>query len=52
MALWLADEYKLTPSEIAQVLGTLAEHKVSEVADRNAGIVLKVNKERLRAFSR
>jgi len=48
MATWLADDYKLTPSEIAQVLGTAAEYRVSEVADRNAGIVLKLNKERLR----
>ena len=48
MAQWLTDEYKLTPSEVAQVLGTSAEYKVSEVADRNAGMVLKINKERLR----
>lgn len=47
MAAWLADDYKLTPSEIAQVLGTAAEYKVSEVADRNAGIVLKIGKDRL-----
>jgi amidase len=47
MAQWLTDEYKLTPSEVAQVLGTSAEYKVSEVADRNAGIVLKISKERL-----
>jgi amidase len=47
MAQWLADDYKLTPSEVAQVLGTAAEYKVSEVADRNAGIVLKINKDRL-----
>jgi acetamidase/formamidase len=47
MASWLTDSYKLTPSEIAQVLGTAAEYKVSEVADRNAGVVLKINKERL-----
>jgi amidase len=47
MAQWLADEYKLTPSEVAQVLGTSAEYKVSEVADRNVGVVLKINKERL-----
>jgi amidase len=47
MAQWLTDEYKLTPSEVAQVLGTSAEYKVSEAADRNAGIVLKINKERL-----
>ncbi|MBI3404794.1 MAG: acetamidase/formamidase family protein [Acidobacteria bacterium] len=47
MANWLTDDYKLTPSEVAQVLGTVAEYRVSEVADRNAGIVLKINKERL-----
>jgi amidase len=41
------DNYKLTPSETAQVLGTAAEYKISEVADRNAGVVLKINKNRL-----
>jgi amidase len=51
MAQWLTDDYKLTPSEVAQVLGTSAEYKVSEAADRNAGIVLKINKERLRSIS-
>jgi acetamidase/formamidase len=51
MAQWLTDEYKLTPSEVAQVLGTSAEYKVSEVADRNAGMVLKINKDRLRALT-
>lgn len=51
MANWLTDAYKLTPSEVAQVLGTSAEYKLSEVADRNAGIVLKISKERLRGLS-
>jgi amidase len=51
MAQWLTDEYKLTPSEVAQVLGTVSEYKVSEVADRNAGIVLKINKERLKGLT-
>ena len=51
MAQWLTDEYKLTPSEVAQVLGTSAEYKVSEVADRNAGMVLKINKERLKSLA-
>ncbi len=50
MAQWLTDEYKLNPSELAQVLGTAAEYKVSEAADRNAGIVLKINKDRLRTL--
>jgi amidase len=51
MAQWLTDDYKLTPSELAQVLGTAAEYKVSEVADRNAGIVLKIAKDRLAALA-
>jgi len=52
MASWLTEEYKLTPSEVAQVLGTSAEYKVSEVADRNAGMVLRINKERLKTLSK
>ena len=51
MAQWLTDEYKLTPSEVAQVLGRSAEYKVSEVADRSAEIVLKINKERLQSLT-
>ena len=51
MAQWLASDYKLTPSEIAQVLGTAAEYKVGEVADRNVGMVLKIDKERLRPLT-
>src|SRR5713226_4301208 len=51
MAQWLTDDYKLTPSEVAQVLGTSSEYRVSEVADRNAGIVLKINKEKLKPLS-
>jgi acetamidase/formamidase len=51
MASWLADDYKLTPSEIAQVFGTAAEYRISEVADRNAGIVMKISKERLRTLT-
>jgi amidase len=51
MALWLEEDYKLTPSEIAQVLGTSAEYRVSEVADRNAGVVIKISKERLKGIS-
>jgi len=47
MAGWIAEDYKLTPPEIAELFGTAAEYRVSEVADRNAGVVLKINKERL-----
>jgi len=51
MVAWLADDYKLTPSEAAQVLGTSAEYKISEAADRNAGVVLKLDKARLRTLT-
>lgn len=50
MAAWLERDYALTPSEIAQVLGTSAEYRVSEVADRNAGMVLRISKERIKAL--
>jgi len=52
MAQWLTEDYSLTPSEVAQVLGTAAEYKVSEVADRNSGIVLKINKDRLKPLTK
>lgn len=47
MALWLMEQYKLTPSEVSQFLGVAAEYHVSEVADRNAGVVLKIAKSKL-----
>jgi amidase len=50
MADWLTNDYKLTPSEVAQVLGTASEYKVSEAADRNAGMILKINKKRLESL--
>jgi len=50
MAGWITEDYKLTPPEIAELFGTAAEYRVSEVADRNAGIVLKIDKERLLAL--
>jgi amidase len=51
MAGWVAEDYKLTPAEIAELFGTAAEYRVSEVADRNAGVVLKISKERLKTFA-
>ena len=51
MAGWVAEDYKLTPPEIAELFGTASEYRISEVADRNAGVVLKINKERLKTLS-
>ncbi|HWW22569.1 MAG TPA: acetamidase/formamidase family protein [Edaphobacter sp.] len=52
MAQWLTDDYNLTPTEVAQVLGTAAQYKVAEVADRNTGIALKVDKALLHPLPR
>ena len=46
MAQWLRGDYKPTPSEIAPAPGGAAEYKVSDLADRNAGIVLRIDKGR------
>jgi amidase len=50
MAGWLTEKYGLTPTEVAELLGSAAEYKVSEVADRNAGVVLKISKDRLQSL--
>jgi amidase len=47
MSDWLTERYKLTAPEIAEVIGTAAHYEVAEVADRNAGIALSIDKERL-----
>jgi len=44
---WLEQDYSLTASEIAIVLGSSVEYTISEVADRNAGVVAKLKKDRL-----
>lgn len=51
MAVWLAEDYRLTPSEAAQVMGAAAEYRVSEAADRNAGVVLKLKKRYLQPIA-
>ena len=52
MAQWLTDDYNLTPTEVAQVLGTASQYKVAEVADRNTGIALKDDKALLHPLPR
>src|SRR5436305_1259668 len=44
---WLEQDYRLTPSEIAIVLGSSVEYNIAEVADRNAGVAAKLRKDRL-----
>ena len=50
MSQWLEQDYGLTSSEIAQVLGTTVQFNISEVADRNAGVAAKLSKERLQSL--
>jgi amidase len=52
MAQWLEDDYKLTPSENAQVLGSSIEYSIGEVADRNASVIARLNKQRLATLSK
>ena len=45
LASWLESEYGLTGPEAAILLGATVEYKISEVADRNAGVVAKINRK-------
>jgi amidase len=44
LANWLQSDYKLSTSEVAQVLGTSIQYNIAEVADRNVGLVAKIDK--------
>ena len=52
MSQWLEQDYGLTPSEVAQVLGTSVQLSIGEVADRNAGVAAKLSKQRLAALAK
>ena len=47
LASWLRKDYNLSSAEVASVLGTSIEYKISEVADRNVGVVAKIPKNSL-----
>ncbi len=51
LATWLEKDYKLSTAEAAIVLGTSIEYNISEVADRNVGVVAKIRKSTLSSFS-
>jgi acetamidase/formamidase len=52
MTQWLEQDYGLSPSEIAIVLGSAIEYSIGEVADRNVGVGAKLRKDRLAALKR
>jgi amidase len=47
LASWLEADYKLTGPETAILLGATIQYQISEVADRNVGIVAKIRKQYL-----
>jgi acetamidase/formamidase len=47
MSRWLADTYKLTPQDIAAVLGTAMKYEIAEVVDSEYDVVAKVPKDAL-----
>jgi amidase len=47
LATWLQEDYKLTGPETAILLGATIEYQISEVADRNVGVVAKIRKKYL-----
>ena len=49
LAAWVEKDYGLSGAEAAILLGATIEYEISEVADRNAGVVAKVAKRYLPA---
>lgn len=47
LATWLQEDYKLSSSDVAALLGTSIQYSVSEVADRNVGVIAKISKKTL-----
>ena len=44
LAQWLQDDYKLSGSDVAVILGTSIQYNIAEVADRNVGLAAKIPK--------
>ena len=49
---WVREDYKLSSSDVAAVLGTSIRYSVSEVADRNVGVIAKISKKALTPLKR
>jgi acetamidase/formamidase len=49
LATWLQEDYKLSSSDVAALLGSSIQYSISEVADRNVGVIAKVSKKALAA---
>jgi amidase len=44
LAAWLGEDYRLTGSEAAILLGATVEYRIAEVADRNVNVAAKIQK--------
>jgi amidase len=49
LATWLQNDYKLSSSDVAAILGTSIQYNISKVADRNVGVMAKISKKLLAA---
>jgi amidase len=49
LATWLQHDYKLSNSDVAAILGISIQYNISEVADRNVGVVAMISKKLLAA---
>jgi acetamidase/formamidase len=47
LSLWLADDYRLTPNEVAIVLGTAIQYQIAEIVDPLVHVVAKIDKKAL-----
>ena len=52
LARWLADDYKLTPNEVAIVLGSAIQYQIAEVVDPLVHVVAKIDKQALAGLQR
>jgi len=47
LAWWLQSDYALSDGDVAALLGSSIQYNISEVADRNVGVVAKIPKRTL-----
>ena len=45
-------QHGYSPAEVAEVIGTAVEYRVSEVANRNAGVIAKLPKAQLATLAK
>jgi acetamidase/formamidase len=51
LATWLQEDYKLSSSDVSALLVSSIQYSISEVADRNVGLIAKISKKALAAVN-